>query len=756
MSPAFLSLLLLGLATVPFAVLWIIRKSQHDGWLYLLASLSILFLTASLLVWAPAAYDALGGTSFMPKPVGEGAFDTQSYSGFLQILFGVPVAVAGSLYAILLARQSERQSNQFNAYEIGKNFRDRLEQRNLILGRFAIALRNINNTAFILLAQVERALSVLPETGESGDGAVARIQREADKMDGGLAMLRTALEDYRDATIAVQAANIKLDTGWRAPFDTIGWQFYGRDPAPAESEAGAGAPPQRPATEFIDAFLARDYQAAADRFVVRAYQLSAQDMVRARLERMVQTVLRWSEDAQLRRQFKGVRAIVMGGGLATADINGDSDYVGFRFIGPALIRADNAVAKGDPWKLPMRVDVGSAILLDSFLALPGKAQSEREIRTWDEWTFLGKVVGDAERAHMLAAIAEPGQYFPKNFTDEVALIQSHYGYSAETDPAAQQRQVAQARLSYCALFHHMPPPWMEGAFDDLAAQVTGAAPPTKELLIDRVVCLAVGIQMSRLNGARAAAMHAVDAIVQSMAGAVERQLLQLGSEGLHNWRRCLLIGWALHPEAATRQAICAQLQAQLAQTTESVLVVQLHLDLFDCHTALGRADLAAAHVDAARTYLEGLSPAALGAIRWFAPSYLEDPATWLDPQIVLFGLWLSGYLMKQPGDLHFAGQPITETEVAMPQGFLPRIWLGLVRTGLITLATPAAARLCATSEANFGDGLIDPDQGRWEWAPAAVSRELDRLAGEPGAADSYIDYLYEHFGELEARQIRTA
>lgn len=746
MSPALLSLMLLGLAALPFAVLWTIRKSEHDGWLYLLASICILFLTASVLVWAPAAYDALGGTAFMPKPVGEGAFDSQSYSGFLQILFGVPVAVAGSLYAIFLARQSERQSNQFNAYEIGKNFRDRLEQRNVILGRFATSLRDINNTAFILLAQVERALAVLPEADDTSDTAVARIQKETAKMEDGLVILRTALENYRDATIAVREAKIKLDTKWRAPLDTIGWQFYGRDAGAPEAGAAALAPPPAATeTQFIDSFLARDYQAAADRFIVRAYQLSAENVVRARLEGMVQSIVRWSEDEELRRYYKQVRGMVMGPALATANISGNSDYVGFRFIGSALIRADDAIVRGDSWKLPMRVDVGSAILIDSFLALPGIAQSRADILDWEEWKFLGKVVGDEQREQMLGAIAEPDQYFPKNFTDEVARTKALYGYSAVSDPVEQRRQMATARLSYCALFRHMPPTWMEGAFDDLAARVTGAAPPTKEQLLDHIACLAVGIQITRMNGARSDGMAAIDEIVQSMAGAVERQLLLLGSEGIVNWRRCLLVTWVRHPDAAMREAVCAQMEQQLENTADPVVLVQLHLDLFDFYTFRGQPQRAAGHFSQARALLDGQSSSELAKTPWFGPYRLDDPGTWLNPQIVLFGLWLGGYLMKQPGDLTLEGQPISETEVTMPHGFLPMIWLGLVRTGLITLEQGARAQLSATIESNYCGGLINPDQGAWTWEPVAVTRELERLTQQARGQASLVDVLFERF-----------
>ena len=73
------------------------------------------------------------------------------------------------------------------------------------------------------------------------------------------------------------------------------------------------------------------------------------------------------------------------------------------------------------------------------------------------------------------------------------------------------------------------------------------------------------------------------------------------------------------------------------------------------------------------------------------------------------------------------------------------IWLGLVQAGFIKLAGGARAQLSATSEQCYGDGLINPDQGTWQWDPAAVSGELDRLALEADAHGGFVDYLYDRF-----------
>jgi hypothetical protein len=726
-----LSILLLVLAAVPFAILWKIRKSKHDGWLYLLASLSILFLTAALLAWAPEAYTALGGTGFMPTAEGEGAFDTQSYSGFLQILFGVPVAVAGSLYAILLARQSERQSSQFNAYEIRKNFRDRLEERNAAVGRFAKSLRDINNTCYILLAQVDRALAALPEGDGDRDKAAANVRKETARIEeNGVPMLRAALEDYRDAAIAVQEGGIILDKSARPPLDTIKWHFY-------EDQKGR--------QELVDAILARDYQATADRFLVRAYRLSARDLIRARLERMVQSIVRWSEDPDLHQYWKDLRVYVMSfTDVTTADISGADDHVGFRFIGPALIRADGRRDRQETWRLFCRVDLGTAILLDSYLALPSKEQSIHEIQQWDEWTFLKGVVDEDERRQLLTAIPDRDQHFPQVFSAEVAAIKALYSYLEEAADDRKSRAI-DARMDYRALFYNMPPDWLDTAYEDLAARIDSDAPPSMQELADHLACIAATIQIVRIDNARSSGMAAINRIVQAIGGAVERQFTKLGAAGQREFRRCLLVMWAEQTEHEQRLKVLGHLQQLLSASTDMGMSVQLHLDLFDCDLALGHTIQAARHFADAQAILAGMTEQQLNDAKWRGHHKYSHPEVFLEPRIVLLSVWLSGYLMKQPGEFLFEDNAITELEIAMPDGFLPAIWSVLARMGLISLPGGAQPLLIECPQDCFLSYMIKRGQGEWDWRPELVSAEIakrleiGRQAGQASFLQRFCD-----------------
>jgi hypothetical protein len=740
MSHWSLSLLLLVLALLPFALLWRLRKSGHDGWLYLLASLSILFFTAALLVWAPDAYLALGGTSFIPTPSGDGVFDTQSYSGFLQVLFGMPVAVAGSVYAILLARQSERQSSQFNAYEIKKNFRDRLETRGITVGRFARSLRDINNAAYILLAQVERTIAALPEDAEAAGDAAARVRKEVARIDDeGLPMVRKALEDYRDAAIAVQESRIVLDKAPRPPLDTIRAHFY--------------ADEARHGEEFIGSLLARDYQAVADRFVVRAYRLGVEDLIRARLERMAQSLVRWSDDPAMHAHWNDIRAfIALDNDLTGANVSGESDFLGFRFIGPALIRADSCPDALDPWKLRCRVDLGTAILVDSCLALPSRSQSEGEIAGWDEWRFLAGAQDEDQRKQLLASIPDRADYFPHMFDKEVGVIRDLYAYAGETSTlgGAQVRALAaSARSEYRALFYHMPPDWMDVAYDELAGTIAGGMPPSKRELADRIACLATGIQLARINNARGAGMAAVDRIVGPMDGAVERQMAALGASGHRDFRRCLLVRWALHgDDGGVRGAVLAHLQALAGASDDTVLSVELQLDLCDCHAALGDSVQAAAHFARARALLEQLPEQTLNETHWFGRYPYPARHARLEAQTILLSLWLRGFLMKQAGDYTFGGSVVDETEIAMPNGFLPAIWTVLVKAGHIVLPGGAQPQLLPCPEDCYFDRLIAPGQGEWIWEPGRLSAEIGaRLAraGTRGPEDGFLDEIYRQF-----------
>jgi len=742
MSHWSLSLFLLVLALPPFAVLWKIRKSDHFGWLYFLASLSLMFLTAAMLVWAPDAYQALGGVTFIPKPDGEGVFDTQSYSGFLQVLFGVPVAVAGSLYAILLARQSERQSKQFNEYEIKKNFHHRLEERSLDVGRFARSLRDINNTAYIVLAQVERLIAALPDaTGASGanDKTAERVRKAAARIEEeGIPMVRKALEDYRDAAIAVQEGGIVLDRTSRAPLDTIKAHFYGNE--------------ERNSEEFIGALLARDYQAVADRFVVRAYRLGVEDLVRARLERLAQSLVRWSDDPEMRTHWPDPRAVLaLDYDLTGANVSGESDFLGFRFIGPALIRADACRDAFEPWKLSCRIDLGTAILIDSYLALPTRAQSEQEIAGWEEWDFLARVLGKEERKALLAAIPDREDHFPRMFSREVDAMRALYSYANEAETIGQgaQREAAlKARGEYRALFYLMPPAWMDVAYDELAQRITSEAPPPKHELADRLACLAVGIQLGRTSTARSSGMQAVDRIVGPLDGAVERQLAALGAAGHADFRRCLLVRWALHEDSGVRGAVLAWLDTLAAEATDTVLRVELQLDLCDCHAALGNPERAGAHFAQARAILDAMDEAELAATRWFGRYPYPQQHARLEAQTVLLSLWLRGFITKQAGDYTFGASVVDETEIAMPNGFLPAIWTVLVTAGHIRLPGEAAPQLIPCPEDCYFDRLIAPGQGEWIWSPVQLAQEIeDRLerARARGPQAQFLDEIYEQF-----------
>jgi len=739
MSHWSLSLFLLVIALLPFALLWKLRKSGHDGWLYLLASISILFLTASLLVWAPDAYQALGGTSFIPTPSGDGVFDTQSYSGFLQVLFGVPVAVAGSLYAILLARQSERQSTQFNAYEIRKNFRDRLEERSVDVGRFARSLRDINNTAYILLAQVERVIAALPDESDTDDKAAQKIRHAAASIEeDGIPMVRKALEDYRDAAIAVQEGGIVLDKSTRAPLDTIKWHFYRDD--------------KRNAGEFIGSVLARDYQAVADRFVVRAYRLGVEDLVRARLERLAQSLVRWSDDAAMREYWPDLRAfLALDNDLTGANVSGESDFLGFRFIGPALIRADACSDALEPWKLSCRVDLGTAVLIDSYLALPTRAQSEREIAGWDEWRFLDGVLDADQRQHLLASIPDREDHFPRMFSQEVDAIRELYAYADPErglDDEAQRASALKVRGEYRALFYHMPPDWMDVAYDELASRITGEAPPSKRELADRLAVLAVGIQLARISNARSAGMDAVDRIAAPMDGAVERQMAGLGAAGHRDFRRFLLVRWALHEDGGVRRAVLAHLESLAAASTNTMLSIELQLDLCDCHAALGDPERAAIHFAQAKALLADLPEQTLIDTPWFGRYPYPQQHARLEAQTVLLSLWLRGFLMKQAGDYTFGGNVVDETEIAMPNGFLPAIWSVLVKAEHIGLPADARPQLLHCAEDCYFDRLITPGQGDWAWDPLHLAAEIgDRLARARlrGPQSQFLDEIYEQF-----------
>ncbi|MEN1927580.1 hypothetical protein WCE37_00995 [Luteimonas sp. MJ250] len=86
-----------------------IYGSQAKWHLLVFASgtLVVTFLVAVLLLGSRWLYDALQGANFTMNQAGDsGLFNAESYVGLLAVLFGVPLAISGALYAIYLAQVS--------------------------------------------------------------------------------------------------------------------------------------------------------------------------------------------------------------------------------------------------------------------------------------------------------------------------------------------------------------------------------------------------------------------------------------------------------------------------------------------------------------------------------------------------------------------------------------------------------------------------------------------------------------------------
>lgn len=742
MSHGILSSVLLISAALLFGIFWAIRKSARDGWLYLLASLSLLFFTAAVLVWTPDLYHFLGGKSFIAEGSAQsGEFDAGTYSGFLQVLFGVPVAVAGSLYAILLARQSERQTRHFNGYEIRKDFRDRLEQRNAIVGRLAKSLRDINNASFIVLAQVSKAIETLPKDRRESGGSANRIGQEITRIkEDGLVLLRQAFEDYRNAVIDVQEFGIALDKKPRPPLDTIRTHFY---PSGDESRK-----------EFIFDLFKRDYHAVADRFLLRVNRLTPEDLIRASLERTALWVVRWSEDAELHTAWPDLMGSLVGDRYdpTTADVTGLDDYVGYRFIGSALIRIDrcqDSLEKSAGQRV-CGIDVGTAALLDFYLSLPSKKLSIEEISQWDEWKSLDGIIEESEKKRLLATVPEQDLHFSLGFVKDVQQIQAMYDYLGDADKTLDHDKMSAARTDFRALFYDVTPFWLNSEYERLSSRIVSADPPTLQELADRLACIGVGILLSRMDCARNRIMTAIVRVVSAMNGAVEKQFSQLGDMGAADFRRCLLACWARQSEPESRERILGQLEELLERAGTDTLRIQLNLDLGDCHAALGNAQRSSEYYGLAKTLFDGLSDGQLRTDPWLKQNgyfWLLDGLEF-DRHIVWLHFWFHGYLLKQRGEYTIQGAPVSESEIATPAGMLPLFWGLLVHAGTMRLPQDVKPKLIHT-EATLVETLIKPNQGSWDLdLPLANEQITKRFAANREDDRIQLDTLYEEWHGL--------
>lgn len=740
--------ILMLMAFMASFLFWKFRNSGRDILLYFVASSALLLVTGAILFMTPVLYNWMGGTSFIPPSQGEGIFDGQTYSGYLQVLFGVPLAVAGSVYAILLARQSERQTRQFNIYEIKKNFNEKIQQRNATLHRYADALRDINNASYILRGQVDKVFTCLPDNKTTSSFEVKNIAAASQDIDShGLNVLRQALQDYRNALTALDQAKIELDKSDRLPLSAIQAHFYPKD----ENDRFKNAQP------FTVSCLERDYGTVADRFIVCSQRLSAKDLIQTRIEALVDWIAKQSEKEEYASSFE-LRSWLYDwindeGGITGSDVDDLDDDLGFRWIGSLLIRTNNAKEEIDllhdsNFYTLYRIELGTALLFDSCLALPGAKQTAWEIIGWPEWSSLTDVTEGAGEAPVLRNYARNSQkMLPGGFFSHIRGIQGLYKYLNESSDAKEdndaKRQARISLLDHRSLFAPAPAISLTQYIRKLASSILDAEPIGKKELIESLSAGALALLTSRLDASEGKLLDAIDRIMRSIGWEVLDKYPAGDPQGL----RRILLSLRGKNDEKYQDEIIIRLQSLVNNLKNSIehlqLVIQIHMDLCFLKVHSGEQAAADDYLQKARVLLFAMSDESFRKTPWFMKYSEAEGNLSINREILLFCYYLHSIFAGAELSTRYSKNYISPIEVAMPIGFCSIIWLYLEKKGAVVSTTNNTLKLKKIDEGTFFGVVIDSSASDWSWNPLGIWIELSEIKRQ--STNSLLDQIYNNY-----------
>ena len=184
---------------------------ERDLILYAVGILGI-FAVVSLCVWLiPPYYQALGGREFLGGVDGSG-FDSASLTTLLTILTGVPVALAGSVYAILLARRADETSTEQMEMDLEGRLAEMTQRMTDNYTRLGEALLATHATTTVLMERALRHCSEALQKDDIGAGIVDAIgQLDLTQLKTDIAELRNCVGAIRRHEPSVDALRLALE-----------------------------------------------------------------------------------------------------------------------------------------------------------------------------------------------------------------------------------------------------------------------------------------------------------------------------------------------------------------------------------------------------------------------------------------------------------------------------------------------------------------------------------------------------------------
>lgn len=345
-----------------------IRKKNHDFRKFLLITISITVLTGGLLYWlAPVAYAWLGHKTFLLADTNHGEFDAPSYIGMLQIIFGMPIALAGSVYAIYLARQSIELSS-FNNNQVATQNRQalsheyiaHLSEASAAFHRLALALRRLNYSCSSAYSLVDIAIQY-KENKEKGEylhlESLSGLTEAKELVKSALLEVSSAIETIYSQSHLQTCLTTQLQSNPNSLLSYVRNTYL-------MNEDWENQP-------LLTAIVNFDYLAIADALAARATSLSEQDIALAVAESNQYLILRWASSEANQEMHPSCMIESMhytNQDIAAYITDSHTDEFGLRFFGYRLLKHDVVLENGNAFT----IDVATSLFLDLFNSLPNQ------------------------------------------------------------------------------------------------------------------------------------------------------------------------------------------------------------------------------------------------------------------------------------------------------------------------------------------------------------------------------------------------
>ncbi len=607
----------------------------------LITTLFTLGVAVFLYRYFPDFYRWLGSRNFVQGEQ-EGVFDLQSYTGVMQIVLGMPIALAGSVYAIYLARQSmnlsrlsHEQTQALNRNELSNQYKEKLAGASHAFHELALTLRDLNLGSLAVYGMASKAINFSASMWGAGpEGSRESLAAASQQLCQTLERLRAALEViYADPALR-QLLEAKLRDGSLIhTIDQVWLKNSDREDLP-----------------LLNAVLSSDYLAISDHLAQRARSLHGQELIMAALEALAGIALRWSLSEQYRNQspqlIKHLLDTEINDGAEVAD--NYAEEFGLRFLGVVLLKHSRRIRLNSPLPHEWRIDLGTAAFVDLIQALPSREEIKRCVDQQERQLIHDLRMLDVDTDAYIDLVTEPTRSFS-------SVLQYH---------VRQLRDVFQSHSHRMGLIRPDSQGEPLNQLARTASQIAGGQSLSQDSINNKVIQLAIR-NIMEMRDSGVLTPHQVRPAVQALARAHTEplELFVLEPDLL------AVLGSALSP------SLTMELLAQLAELPmheeQAAARAQLMLQLAALLADQGQSEAAAQTFDAGSELLGTLFKQHLSLLKNY---YIDAKDAPTHVSQLLFSITLRNVVWGHPLRVLLEGEPLRARMLYATDAVLPIIY----------------------------------------------------------------------------------